>query len=134
MSDDFKFVDEYKFIFTKLDDDSEGKRINRLGRPKSAYLGKHCKQVGVYPPYAMMFEDGSVWALDIEQIEPVKPYYRIVSQRYNIPVICVETGQEFMNAHDAGVSVGLVKGAINTAINSGCKAGGYHWIRKGQEL
>jgi len=126
--------EEYPFVFTKLTDKDEGNRVNRFGRSKSSYLGRKCKQVGVYPPFTFLFEDGAKWALDEDQVSPIDERYRIVTQRYNVPVICVETGEEFHNAREASVAHHVSRSGINTAVNTGFPAGGYHWIRKGEQL
>ena len=52
------------------------------------------------------------------------------SKGKSIPVICVETGQEFPSAREASLSLGLFKSSVSVAIKSGHKAGGYHWVKK----
>ncbi len=120
---------EWKFRFVKIDDESEGERMNHLGKRKKDYLGQVCRQVGIFPPYTMQFTDGAMWALDTNQIQPIGSAI-LVNQRYNVPVICVETGQEFMNTRHAGEWAGTVKSNITNAVRKGIKAGGYHWIKK----
>jgi len=123
---------EWKFRFVKIYDESEGSRTNRLGKQKKDYLGQVCRQVGIFPPYTMQFTDGAMWALDTGQIKPIGKAV-LNHQKYNVPVVCVETGQEFNNKKEAADLVSVTKGAIYTAICSGCKAGGYHWKNKGEE-
>lgn len=43
------------------------------------------------------------------------------------PVRCIETGEIFESQYEASISMGLCKNAIASALNQGCKCGGYHW-------
>ena len=122
--------EEYPFIFTKLTERYEGDMINRFGRPKSAYIGKKCRQVGYYPPYVFEFEDGAKWALYAGQVTPVSMRYRVIEYGKDKPVICVETEERFPSATLAARWAGVTRQAINRAVYMCGTAGGYNWIRE----
>ena len=46
-----------------------------------------------------------------------------------VKIRCIETGQIFGCAKEAGESVGVARTSITSAINRGTKTGGYHWER-----
>lgn len=58
--------------------------------------------------------------------------YDCAAERSNIrlgrPVLCVETGKQYLTATDAARAVGVSKGClITSACRRGTKSGGYHW-------
>lgn len=43
-------------------------------------------------------------------------------------VLCVETGETFMSAEVAGISVGRAASSIKSAVNKGSECAGRHWL------
>lgn len=48
------------------------------------------------------------------------------------PVICLETGKRFETQSQAEIELGISKGSICRALNTGKTAKGYHWIRESE--
>ena len=123
-------MNDYRYKFVACPDEEEYWRLNHLGKRKGDYLGQVCKQVGIYPPYAMQFADGAVWALDVSQLIELGwagPIPRMNSYRRNKVIKCVETGMVFTNADQAARWAGTLKKRIASALHNASSAGGYHW-------
>ena len=48
------------------------------------------------------------------------------------PVICLETGKRFETQSQAEIELGISRGSICRALNTGKTAKGYHWIRESE--
>lgn len=48
------------------------------------------------------------------------------------PVICLETGKRFETQSQAEIEIGISRGSICRALNTGKTAKGYHWIRESE--
>lgn len=124
-------MNEYCYKFVSCPDEDEYWRLNHLGKRKGDYLGQVCRQVGLYPPYAMQFVDGAIWALDSDQVQEIGwagPYPRLNSYKYNMRIICIENGMLFVNRQQAAKWAGVNPERISRAIHEACQAGGYHFM------
>lgn len=124
------------YVFLRLEEKDEGARVNTISmRSKESYVGEKCVMVSSFPPYAMRFDDGTVWALNKVEFCPVAEIEKAPKKKKKKKheVICIETGQKFDSYEDAARFAGAYESTIRNACNKNANrtAGGYHWRRLG---
>lgn len=126
----------FDFTFIKLTDNEEGLRFNWVTKKyKKQYVGQKCERISYYEPCLYRFYDGAIWSLDVDQVEGEHSVKKenVPPHRKRTPVRCIETGEIFESAYEAGKHAHRSVKTIRSACYTGTPSAGFHWEYVGED-